>query len=85
MKITQLSKHVFKCQFKINVPIQIPLNIWLIEHEGDIYIVDTGVEGLVHGLQRLDIHIRQERHHEQGPRLPARQGRLGRARPAGRH
>lgn len=47
MNMIPLSKHVFKCEFKINIPIQIPVNIWLIENDGDVYIVDTGIEELV--------------------------------------
>jgi glyoxylase-like metal-dependent hydrolase (beta-lactamase superfamily II) len=57
MKITQLSEHIFKCEFKINVPIHIPINIWLIEHEGDIYIVDTGLEGSVDAQIRVALTI----------------------------
>jgi glyoxylase-like metal-dependent hydrolase (beta-lactamase superfamily II) len=44
----QLSKHIFKCEFKIEGPIKIPINIWFIKDHDDVYIIDTGVEELVH-------------------------------------
>jgi glyoxylase-like metal-dependent hydrolase (beta-lactamase superfamily II) len=43
----QLSKHVFKCEFEIDLPLSIPVNIWFIKHGHDVYIVDTGIEKFV--------------------------------------
>ena len=47
MKLTQLSKHVYKCAFTIQMPISVPINVWFIQNGDDIYIVDTGVQQLV--------------------------------------
>jgi len=47
MNIVQLSEHIFKCECQINISITIPVNTWLIKHNDDVYIIDTGVEQLV--------------------------------------
>lgn len=57
MNIIQLSKHVFKCEFTIDEPIPMPLNIWLIESKGEVYIIDTGIKDLVDGQIRAALTI----------------------------
>ncbi|MGE7218525.1 MBL fold metallo-hydrolase [Priestia koreensis] len=47
MNITQVSPHIFKCESEINISITIPVNTWLIKHNDDVYIIDTGTEALV--------------------------------------
>lgn len=47
MNLIQLSQHVFKCEFEIDVPIHIPVNIWFIKDNDDVYLIDTGIEKLV--------------------------------------
>ncbi len=47
MNIIQLSPHVYKCVFSINVSVEIPVNVWLVKDGEDVYIIDTGVESHV--------------------------------------
>jgi hypothetical protein len=54
MKVIQLSDHVFKCEFitdvtvkTFNITVNIIVNIWMIKHHYDIYLIDTGIEKLV--------------------------------------
>lgn len=54
MNMIQLSEHVFKCEFKtdvtvrtFNITVNVYVNVWLIKHHGDVYIIDTGIENLV--------------------------------------
>lgn len=54
MNLIQLSEHVYKCEFRTDVTVKtfnitanVYINVWMIEHHGDVYIIDTGIEKLV--------------------------------------
>lgn len=46
INLTQLSPNVFKCSFEIVNPVRITINTWLVKHDKDVYIIDTGFEEL---------------------------------------
>ncbi|MBA2939058.1 MBL fold metallo-hydrolase [Paenibacillus sp. CGMCC 1.16610] len=52
MNLIQLSEHVYKCESVVTEPIHIPVNTWLIKDQDDVYIIDTGLEGLVDAQMR---------------------------------
>ncbi|RLQ92403.1 MBL fold metallo-hydrolase [Falsibacillus albus] len=57
MNLIQLSNSIYKCEFSITVPfhnsiikndaVSVPVNVWLIKHDENVYIIDTGIEKLV--------------------------------------
>ncbi len=34
MNVIQLSPHVYKCGFSINISVEIPVNVWLVKDGG---------------------------------------------------
>lgn len=52
MNLIQLSEHVYKVEAVVTEPIHIPVNTWLIKDQDDVYIIDTGLEGLVDAQMR---------------------------------